>query len=240
MKRFSLLSIILLAILSPLACSKTFTLAPLPAPTVTPTPTATFTAVPTCCVNCQTVTCTSGITWGYGYVVNELNLGVNQYSATLAISVSCLPETTDAVTVIGPGLNLPLTYVNNVAIGSTNYALYESGAVNGSLTTGASYTMTSITSIGTASASLAMCQSPSVATNGEVTYTEPSYFVNFFEYVLGQMLPTVGTCFYHPSPLLMNVVTAPQGGANGYNYTLSITGGSGIFYVSNGEIVTWT
>lgn len=41
MKRFFLLSMILLAVLSPLACSKTYTLAPSSVPTVTPTPTAT-------------------------------------------------------------------------------------------------------------------------------------------------------------------------------------------------------
>src|SRR5665213_2249236 len=59
MKRLSLLSMILLAVLAPLACSKTFTLAPL---SLTPTPNVTFTPTSTPTVT-ATLTPIGAPTW---------------------------------------------------------------------------------------------------------------------------------------------------------------------------------
>jgi hypothetical protein len=245
MKRLFLIVVVILAALMPLACSQTYTFSPVAAST--PTPTAVVT--PSCSVsawgNYQSVTCVGGITWGNGAVMNYDNNSVNQYAATLALAVNCSPETTDVVTMTGPGVTLPLAYVNNITLGATNYALYQSSTITGSLSAGSTYTLTSVTSIGTATASLPLSQPLSITGSSPLTVSWDGTNccgLGLFQVYSGVQLYTSGLGFIACSPILISggsICTSPcEMGAELISYTSTITGGAGNYSVYNGEIVT--
>ena len=167
------------------------------------------------------------------------NNSVNQYGAVLYQVVNCGPETTDTVTMTGPGVTLPLVYLNPANINGTIYSVYQSVTVTGSLTTGANYTLTSITSVGTASATLPLPESPGMTTGSGVTFTwngNENGCLYAFQVNAGVLSYWTGCAFYAVSPLVdPHVCPSPcENGAEFVNGTYSINGGSGIFQTGNG------
>ena len=247
MKKLFLIAGILLAALAPLACQKTYNLGPLTATAATATPT------PACSDLWSQwgVTCASGINWNIAYVANYYNYQVSsyQYGATLALAVNCAPETTAGVTFTGPGVTLPLAYNSVTVIGGVNYALYESNTVNGGLTTTDFYTLTSVTSIGTASASLALPQTLSFDSAGVSFFYNSSMAAGcglnvYTNYAGINYYGITGPGFNAPSgapypPTFATTCSSPCilfKGVQFFNATQSITGGSGLYDLSNGAV----
>ncbi len=244
MKRIIFIIGILLAGLSPLACQKTYNVNPLAASVTAPT------ATPTCSpYGGSPITCTTGITWGYAWVAGYNVNSVYQYAATLALAVDCLPETTDGVTLTGPGVDLPLTYSNSSTIagtaGGTLYAVYGSNSVTGNLTVGSPYTLTTVTSIGTATSTILLnsINSLTFSTDGtSISWNGYGCNINLFLWQSGSIFfDYTGAGYEAASPLILpHTCTSPcSEGADFIASTTNINGGSGIYYISNGVIQTF-
>lgn len=221
----------------PLACQKNYQVSPLPAPT----PTYTISPTPTCYAPPSSVTCANGIMWGYGQVINMNNNGVQSGSyAELLLAINCTPYSTAGVTLTGPGLTLPLPYGNGtIVLGGTTYADYNS-TQSVSFITGDTYTLTSVTTSGTAFSSLVMPPQTNIASNGlNVTWSGNSLF-NFIAVInnLTNYTYETSTCWSATSPASIPSSAYPSSGnytvgAETCNYTTSITGGSGIYFMAN-------
>lgn len=235
MKKYILIAGLFLAALLPLACQQTYEVPPLSIST----PSGPTTV---CTGPCTVGQCAAGIYWLGGHVWNyDLNSAF-QYAAELTLAVNCTPETTAGVTLTGPSVNLPLTYSGMV----TNYwgtvcADYRSVTVSGGLSAGANYTLTSVTSIGTATSTLRLPISPNANSNGlTITWNgwEDGCLYLLQDWSGGVSMVDVGCGFYAISPLyFLGPCSSPcMNGAEFSNGTAVITGGTGNFQISNGQL----
>lgn len=229
-----------------LGCQKTYNVPPLTTQSAAPT------ATPPCyglSWGSSPATCTSGIFWGQSLVWNYDITGVYQYGASLDLTVNCAPETTAGVTLTGPGVTLPLAYSNLVTISGTVYAAYQSVTVSGNLTSGDVYTLTSVTSLGTASSSVTLPE--------PITLTKyPTYDLAMWNgYSCGLNLFFIstsnGNCFVtgpgYEAVSPMTITSWSSGcvgfpslvGVQLYSSNTNIVGGSGVFTISNGSLVTY-
>jgi hypothetical protein len=225
-----------------LGCQKTYVVPPLTQSTA-PTPT------PVCYggyLGSPLGACTSGI-WGQAYAWNYDVNGVYQYAASMALAVNCAPETTDGVTLTGPGVTLPLAYDNLVTIGGTVYAAYQSVTVTDSLTPGDVYTMTSVTSIGTASSTVTL-SAPITMTNistgvDVVSFNNPSCGLNLFGVNSTGICSGTDPGFAANSPITISSNGICPGnylvGAQFFSVDSTLVGGTGFFSIANGALVTW-
>ncbi len=236
MKILILLTGILLAIISPLACNKNYSLGPLPGPTATPTiaPTAT------CAVIAQPPPTSSGIYWEEAYVASGSNYGSPEYDFELYQTVNGTPDSTSGVTVTGTGISpTALVYGGAYTITGVVYANYYAQG-NTEITSGGTYTMTSVTSIGTASATAAMAGYATLASDGSAVTWAGSATTNFLDILSSNYSTSYSSfkCWIPPSPILIPSTAYPSHGsylvaAERNNYTTSISGGAGIFDVYN-------
>lgn len=118
---------------------------PTPIPTIIPTPIPTNTPTPF-------PPSDTGIYWESA-VVSFSNYGGSDLEvASLNLWVDGLPEATAAVTISGPGVpgSMPLTYAGPVTVSGSVYANYKTYAL--SYQPGTDYTLSTVTSAGTISA----------------------------------------------------------------------------------------
>ncbi len=108
------------------------------------------------------------------------------------------------------------------------------------LTAGGSYTLTSVTSVGTASASLSMPNYAVLASDGSsASWTGPAMFsVGVVVNNGGSTTYNSGFCWSAQSPLSVPSSAYPVSGTYVFgveriNYTTAITGGTGMFDVYN-------
>ena len=118
-------------------------------PATTPTPTATLaTATPT-----PTAGIPNGIFWDPGSVYQHVLAPGEFASVSLSLAVNKRPETTAIVTLAGPGgASDTIPYSSTITLGGFSYAFYFSADLHVPYVAGAAYTLTSVTSIGTAAA----------------------------------------------------------------------------------------
>ena len=117
--------------------------------------------------------CTNSGHLGIGEAHYPVSNGITRrVAAETLLTVDCGTYTAAGVTLTGPGMNLELPYGNGyISMNGTNYSDYIT-ANNILFTTGAAYQLTSVTTSGTASASLVKSPTPSIATDGStVTLT---------------------------------------------------------------------
>lgn len=131
------------------------TMTPSPAPTAYPTPHATPSYNPP----------STGI-----YLVAEAQTGVINSNVRLNVnlSVNGAPETTDTVTLTTPSGSMPATFVQNAG----NNSQY-SGSISSAYVPGGTYTLTAVTSIGTAVSTLTAPGTMSIAANGSLATWSP-------------------------------------------------------------------
>ncbi len=219
----------------PLACQKNYSVSPPPGPTPTPT----------CYAPPQTPPCTNGIMWGFAQLISTVSNGITTGYAELLLTVDCGTYTTAGVTLTGPGMNLELPYGNGyISMNGTNYSDYIT-ANNILFTTGAAYTLTSVTTSGTASASLVMPPTPSIATDGStVTWPgNPVFSVFAVMDSSSNLTYESSVCWSAKSPASVPAPAFPSPGTYTVigaciNYTTSITGGHGIYYLGAEDLVT--
>jgi hypothetical protein len=154
------------------------------------------------------------------------------------LAVNGVAEATAGVTLTGTGISaVPLTYVGPYSISGQTYAEYDSLYFPSLLTSGGTYTLTSITSIGTATASLTMPSLANIASDGSgTTWTGPSMSNWVFVFNTSGTTYSSTTCpaIYSPFSIPSSAYPAPGNYAVGQeriNFTSSITGGTGLFYV---------
>ncbi len=130
MKRFFLIPFMLLLVLLPLACQKTYTVGPL-----APTPVPAFTSTPTQNPFCTVValptagTIPNGIVWGAAEIMSTDYIGLHlDVSVMLYLAVNGAPESTDAVTMSGPGYAGPVSYNGPATVSGDVFAFYTSPA----------------------------------------------------------------------------------------------------------------
>lgn len=229
----------------PLACQKTYSLAPLPGPTSTPTVTATA----TCMGIPQSTPSGSGIDWAAGGVAEGSNYGGAPYFyGELYLAVNGVAVTNAGVTLTGNGMSpLPLVYNGPVTQGGAVYSDYLSTQLPGVLASGVTYTLTTTTSAGTAYASLTMPDLGSLAADGSAaTFTGPAMNTSVQVYNSSFSLTYLsGNCGQISSPFLVPNSAYPTPGNYLFaleraNYTANITGGGGLceFYNLNQIYVT--
>ena len=249
---FSLMSLLLSV---PLACQKTYTVSPLPVSTPTPipaTPTSTPTLgmptpTPTCYYPPSSAPCSSGIAWNLGQVLANNFNGAQSYSVELWLSVNCASYTSAMVTFSGPGGSLPVTYDPYGSSGSTTSSLYDTNSGSISITPGAVYTLTSVTTSGTATASLVAPPLPLIPLDGSTASWSGSSMFNFVDALdsSNSMTYESSPCWSASSPVSIPSSAYPSSGAyyvvaQCMNWTTSIAGGSGFFFMSNAYGVTVT
>ncbi len=243
--RVTLLILVLPFLTAPFACQRIYSVPPLTLPA------ATSTATPPCTSNwgLGVTTCSSGINWGESLIWNYDVNGTYQYGVSLALAVNCAPETTDGVTLTGPGVSLPLSYSGPVTLNGTVYADYQSVTVTGALTSGDLYTLTSVTSIGTATSSVPLPEPITITNTSGVTYAitwngGAACGINLFNFNPGGICWVTGAGLeVASSPMIWfnwsNSFCNPGSlvGAQFYGANFNINGGSGILNITNGDIV---
>jgi hypothetical protein len=227
MKRILILAGMGLALLAPLACVKTIGVNPVIP--IIPTPTPTFTpACPAAPIPASPLP--AGIAY-QGEIDNLVYNGTPQFAATLWIAVNGVPESTDSVSLLGPGANLPLAYQVPATQYGNIYADYSLNASSG-LTPGSVYTLDANTSLGMASASVTLPTAPSIAVDGSsVTWPGPSLSDGVTVEV--PALQTFATPSCGISTITIPGSAYPAHGsflvaAESRNFTTSITGGTGV------------
>ncbi len=227
----------LLSVLS-LACQKNYSVAPLTAsgPGSGGAPTAT----PTCVSIPTPVPPTGGIYWYQGFVASGSNYGSTGTDAEVYLLVNGVPVSTAGVTVSGTGLSpTALAYGGPSTVSGTVYAWYYYQN-NNLLAAGGTYTLSSATAIGTASASLSMPDYPTLASDGSgATWTGPAMYD--YGTVLNSSYSTTyntGFCPVPSSPLSVPASAYPSSGqyifgVERINETTAITGGTGLYGVYN-------
>lgn len=214
----------------PMACQKSYSIAPLPGPTPTPT----CVAIP------QTTPIASGINWGEALVGSGTSWGSTFISASLYMTVNGAVETTDGVTFTGTGISpIALKYQGPYTITGTAYAWYYYQGTS-PMTGGGTYTLTSVTSIGTAWATLPLPNDPTISPDGlTATWSGPSMF-NVVAVVpsAGGLTYESSLCWSASSPFSIPNSAYPSPGNYGpiverLNYTTSITGGTGYMRIFN-------
>lgn len=225
-----------LLLMIPWACQKNYSVSPI-APVATPP----------CSTPPQLTTpCTTGICWE-GQVQSDVYNGSYSYYGDLYLAVNGAVVTNAGVTLTGTGIApAPLVYKGTTNIGGMNYAEYTSNSFSATLPPGGTYTLTSVTSIGTATASLTLPSYPTQAIDGSgATWSGPSQF-NYVAVSNGSSLTyNSGTCYSVNSPFSVpsSAYPAPGGyyfGVERFNYTSTITGGSGVYYVGTISEITLT
>lgn len=242
MKRFFLIPFMLLLVLLPLACQKTYTVGPL-----APTPVPAFTSTPTQNPFCTVValptagTIPNGIVWGAAEIMSTDYIGLHlDVSVMLYLAVNGAPESTDAVTMSGPGYAGPVSYNGPATVSGDVFAFYTSPAAGITLVAGAPYTLTTVTSIGTATSVVTAPADPFLSADGyTATWAGPSMFnqTEIYNTIPNEVWSTPN-CVNQFSPLSIPV-TAYTGSASGtyytyvnsVNYTTTVTGGKGLFVV---------
>ncbi len=155
---------LILLVLSPLACEKPFSTpnAPLTSPSATPTPTTTLTCVPT--PQPYIGAPPNGIYWESADIDG---CQCANPSADLLLSVNGAPETTAGVTLTGSNgttVSLSFNYLVTIGVGYV-YAEYDN-TVPFVFTAGCTFTLSTTTTIGTASAALEAPGNFTVAPDG--------------------------------------------------------------------------
>lgn len=228
---FLLLTTSLLFVI-PFACTRPVSSGPStgPAPTVTPT-----------CVpgNFQPTPVASGIYWGRAFVNSVVAGGFPGATAQMNLTVNGMAVSTAGITITGTGLSAsPLTYVGPATINGGIYAFYRFDNPT-TLTDGGTYTLTTVTSIGTASASLTLPSLPNIAADGSgATWSGSAVFNSAWvtDPLTGNFTYLSNSCWSLSSPFTYPSSAYPASGAyNTFverdNYTSSITGGTGIYDV---------
>jgi hypothetical protein len=179
----------------------------------------------------------NGINWASATVQIQNSGG---YNVSIPLVVNGIAITNAAVTFSGPGLTVPIPYFGTMVFSGTTYADYSYGNGGFNLTPGAIYTLTAVTSAGTASASLAVPNTPTVSTDGSVVSWSGS---NSFNEVGVEDNATSNTtfltsqCISVNSPVDVPASAYPTTGTTytvgvlNYNFTQSITGGTGSFWM---------
>jgi hypothetical protein len=215
---------------SPMACQKTYTLSPGAGPTATPT----------CDAPPSASSCASGIMWGYGQLVSQSGLSSSGY-AELLLAVNCAPYSTAGVTVTGAGgVTIPLVYTNqSIALSGTTYSDYGTGGMV-MWGYGQAYTLTSVTALGTAYATLVLPPPPNISVNGStVNWAGPAQFTIIdVDNSVGNRVYTSSACWSATSPFSMPATAYSGPGTytvngNCINFTATITGGSGVLYAAS-------
>jgi hypothetical protein len=184
----------------------------------------------------------TGIFWGlavYAYgIQNDYGSSVPFSTGTLALLVNGNPEATDGVTLTAPGYSSPLPYAGTTIINGTTYALYEisNDTLSVTFSAGNSVTLESVTSIGTASATVVLPGGASIASDGsQASWTNPGETSAIVVSALGVgNTYQISNCSGVANPALIPSSAYPMTNnygisANTANLTTSITGGTGIF-----------
>src|SRR5690349_8344798 len=154
------------------SCQKTYSVGPASStsgggsgtPTSTPNYCQTLTPVPGAY--------STGIYWGQAFLATSNYYGTVYNIADVYLLVNGSPETTAAVSVIGPGSTSPLPYYGIQSLNGVNYALYQSTTIP--YQAGASWTLKTVTSIGTAYATMNTPGGGTTASDGsQVSWTYP-------------------------------------------------------------------
>ncbi len=235
MKKFFIVSALLSLLVMGFSCTKNYSVSPLPAPTATPAPN------PLICTPTQTAgPPPNGIYW-YSAQIEGITVSngvtvVNGIFAQVLLTVNGTAETTDTVNVSGPaGLSATIPYTDNVVVNGNTYAQYQA-LLSNTYQTGGSYSLTTVTSIGTASATLTAPGNITVAPDGSSA-----------SWSNGGMLNTVGiyssapatvyqtaTCKSESSPFAFPLSNYSQSAFYTFtvdcqNMTNAISGGAGYF-----------
>jgi hypothetical protein len=244
-----LLAILLTIIIATgFACSgsrPTGAVVPLSAPTNTPTVTSTPTSTPTCAITPVPYTgaAPTGIFWDFASVSGNLNYGTS--GASVQLSVNGYQETTAGVTLTGSdSTSAPMTYSGPITMGSSTYSNYLTNAFT--YTAGVTYTLTTATSIGTASASLPAPGNFTFAPDGSYVSwtTDATYEPIYLRPPGGNPYWQPLTCNHQPSPASIPVTAYAFGpgnyelDANFSNATTVINNGTGLYEVSVYQGVT--
>lgn len=232
---FSILALILIMTFGyfPMACSKIYTFSP---QTVVPTnpnganmcaenPTPTPGPPP------------SGINWASATVQLQNSGG---YSVSIPLVVNGAAITNAAVTFSGPGLTVAIPYYGTMIFSGTTYADYSYANSGFNLTPGALYTLTTVTSAGTASASLAVPTTPAVSPDGStVSWSGSNSFneVGVEDNANSTTTFLTSQCISVNSPVDIPASAYPTTGTAytvailNYNFIQSITGGTGSYWM---------
>jgi hypothetical protein len=242
MKSLSIVAVTLLMLLSPLACSKTYTLVPLSSASVTPV--ATATATPGCgSPQILRGTPPSGVVL-YGSVQSGVGYGIPEEIVTVDLLVNGAPVSTAAVTISGPGLSMSVPYFGTDHQNGNTYAQYKIYNSGVSLSVGDTYTITAITTAGTASAASILPPMPTVELNGSGgSWAGPSQF----NFGLVNAVVRVTETFYQNSCASAGSISIPGSAypdSENYvieydseNYTTTISGGLGYWCTESINIV---
>lgn len=220
----------------PLACQKTYSVAPLTGSGTGGAPTST----PTCVSLSSNPPSPTGIVWGEAYVASGSNYGSPGDDIELYMTVNGAPVSNAGVTFSGTGVSpTALVYGGPYTISGTSYGwyYYQSGT---QLTAGGTYTLSSTASTGTASASLAMPNYPTLAPDGSAATWAGPTMSTYIAVLKNSSSPTYTAdyCYSPPSPFSIPASAYPSSGPYVFgveriNVTNAITGGSGLFYVYN-------
>lgn len=216
----------------PLACQQTYSVAPLPAPAPTPT-----------CVTLPQSPAPNpnGISWGTGQgqiqVINTVG-GSCTVWLELLLAVNGAADSTAGVTLAGSGFNIPLTY-SGVTSG---YADYGATASCANLAPGGVVTLTSVTSIGTASASMTMPGPASLAADGsQISWSGSAATLNWVgvrNNNTNTLTYSSGFCQSPQPPFSIPVSAYPTSGnyfvgVDRLEWNTSINGATGYVYIQS-------
>jgi len=232
---FSLLAILAFSI----SCQKTYSVNPvssssggsLGTPTSTPNYCQTLTPVPSV---------PSGIYWGQAFLAISNSSSGTFEIADVYLLVNGNPEATASVSIIGPGSTSPLAYNGNQTLNGVLYAVYQSTSIP--YQAGTSWTMKTVTSIGTAYATMNTPGGGTAASDGsQVSWTYPGE-LNGVQVVNGTGTTTYTTnpCASVTSPAAIPASAYPASGTYAVSYyaadiTTNIVGGAGIFFMEEAD-----
>jgi hypothetical protein len=253
MKKIYFNTLLFATVLGGLSCTQKYNVGPqVPSQTV-----STSTPNPLICTPTQTVgPPPAGIYW-YSAQIEGITLQngvtlVNGIYAQALLSVNGNPETSDTVTIAGPGgFGATLPYTSNVVENGNTYAQYQ-GLFSNNFQTGGAYSLSTVTSLGTASATLIGPGNISTALNGSSTsWTQPGALNRVLlqegpSFQAGGLLPVTlyqtASCMSDASPV--NIPSSDYSNPGIYtlttncqNLTNGITGGTGFFEVSQNNMM---
>jgi hypothetical protein len=219
--------------LFPAACSKTYTLSPQTVASSNPNGANICAEYPTSTPGPPP----SGINWASATVQLQSGGG---YSVSIPLVLNGVAVTNAAVTFSGPGLTVPVPYYGTMVFSGNTYADYSYGDPAFTLTPGALYTLTTVTTSGTASAVLAVPDTPAVSSDGSTASWSGS---NSFNEVAvedttnANITYITSQCISVNSPVNIPASAYPTTGTTygvfflNYNVTQSITGGTGSYWM---------
>jgi hypothetical protein len=197
----------------------------------------------------------TGIYWLGANVTNNFQFAgfVSQattFQCDIFMILNGMPESTCGVTVTGPNGSAPVTYIDTFAIVMEPqiYANYGTNITAFSYQVGATYTLTTTTSIGTATASMVAPGNFIVASNGsQVTWITPGNYNGVFvanplgNFVFDQQpCVDINSPVNIPSSVYSSLIGNYSIGAGCQNITSAISGGSGFYTVADYYQTTYT